>query len=95
MVGLSLRWEPWAGNTCAEHDLCTAKAQPLPFSSPEPLGPRDQETTGSGDENGAQPKSQPQLTFSRLQRAERSERNGEVKGEFSWFKFVFFEAIRL
>ena len=29
------------------------------------------------------------------QRAEISERNGEVKGEFSWFKCVFFEAIRL
>ena len=28
------------------------------------------------------------------QRTERSERNGEVKGEFSCFKFVFFEAIR-
>ena len=29
------------------------------------------------------------------QRAERSERNGEVKGEFSWLKSVFFEAIKL
>ena len=25
MVGLWLRWGPCAGNTCAEHDLCTAK----------------------------------------------------------------------
>ena len=25
----------------------------------------------------------------------KDERNGEVKGEFSWFKSVFFEAIRL
>ena len=29
------------------------------------------------------------------QRVERSERNGEVKGEFSWLKSVFFEAIKL
>ena len=29
------------------------------------------------------------------QRAERSERNGEVKGEFSWLKSDFFEAIKL
>ena len=29
------------------------------------------------------------------QRAERSERNGKVKGEFSWFKSVFLEASRL
>ena len=29
------------------------------------------------------------------QRAARSERNGKVKGEFSWFKSVFFEGIRL
>ena len=29
------------------------------------------------------------------QRAARSEGNGKVKGEFSWFKSVFFEGIRL
>ena len=25
MVDLWLRWEPCAGDTCAEHDVCTAK----------------------------------------------------------------------
>ena len=59
MVGLWLKWEPCARNTCAEHDLCT-------------------KITTTADGSGL-----------------KEVRNGKVKGEFSWFKSVFFEAIRL